>query len=417
MATIGDLLSWSQIAAPTPNFNNRLMAIAHRQQSIDIIGDDWGAFRRTIILQPNLNARENILLSFIRMTPAALRDLVFVNTQLIDNRVNIPDNVPPLIGLKTAWPTVQIHHPHLRRFYASRGDTRLRDFVALVEPVAHAVFPASTVQILTAIATAVHAITSVNIGYRGNFDGLVRGPGGITIGIICRLLALHPPGSAFPGFAAWGNGNHSSPSMNIRFHFMKHVLFIDSEGGLTANSAQLLIAAANGGTVQEAHQAFELLAEEEEDGLASADECADWWRTLNIVLPRTECESRIAGDDRDRSNVLRLWCPGTSLLSGYVADFVRCGVIQRNPKLLAWFIERYETAYRDYAIRISRTLNDIVISSNGEKVFVAGTNGEDFVIGRLDNDTGALGISSCYRPAVPADKMRGQHSQMLWTLN
>jgi hypothetical protein len=393
------------------------LAIAHRQQSIDIIGDDWGAFRRTIILQRNLVARENILLNFIRMTPAALQDLVFVNTQLIDNRVNIPGNVPPLIGLKTAWPMVQVHHPHLRKFYASRGDTRLRDFVVLVDTVAHAVFPASTVQILTAIGTAVSAITARNPGYRGNFDGIVRGHGGITIGIICRLLALHPPGSAFPGFAAWGNGNHSSPSMNIRFHFMKHVLFIDSEGGLTPNSAQLLIAAAKGGSLEEAHQAFELLTEEDEDGLASPDECADWWRTLNIVLPRTECENRIADDDKDRSNVLRLWCPGTNLLSGYVADFVRCGVIQRNPKLLGWFIERYETAYRNYAIQASRRLNDIVISSNGEKVFVAGTNGDDFVIGRLDNDTGNLGISSCYRPAVPADKMRGQHSQMLWTLN
>lgn len=415
--TIGDLLSWSQIRNPSANFNNRTLAIPNVQQAIDIVGDDWSAFRRTIILQPHLGARENILLSFLRMTAAALRDLVFVNTQLIDNRVDIPANAGSLVGLKTAWPMVQIHHPHLRKYYAKRGDTRLRDFIALTAPVAHRVFPASTVQILTVIGTAVNEITSSNVAYDGRFDEIARGHNGLTIGIICRLYALHPPGSAFGGFAGWGNGNHTSPSMNIRFHFLKHVLFIDSEGGLTENSAQLLIATAGHATAQVAHQAFDLLTEEEEGTLATPDECADWWRTLNIVLPRSQCMNLIADDDKDKFDVLRLWCSGVSLSAGYVVDFVRCGVIQRNPALLAWLIEHYEAAYRDHAIRCSRRLNDIVISSNGEKVFVAGTNGDDFVIGRLDNDTGVLGISSCYRPAVPADKMKSHHTHKLWTLN
>ncbi len=418
MATIGNLLAWSQVGVPSANFNNVSGAIGHLQQAVDIIGDNWAAFRRTIILQRNLAARENILLSFLRMQPAALEDLVFVNTQLIDNRTSIPGNAGSLHGLRTAWPMVPIQHPHLRRFYASRGDTRLRDLVELVAPVAQGVFVASTVDILNAIGASVNAITSGDIGYRGRFDGIVRGHQGLTIGAICRLFALHPPASVFPGFAAWGEGNHSSPSMNIRFHFMKHVLFIDSEGGLTESTANMLITAARHPhtSVEATHEAFELLTEAD-DGPASADECSDWWRTLNIVLPKPICESLIAPDDKDRSNVLNLWCPRTQLLSGYVPDFVRCRVIERNPRLLAWFYENYQDAYRDYAINRSRRLSDIVISSNGEKVFVAGANGEDFIIGRLDNNTGNLAISSCYKPAVPADKMRAHHLQKLWTLN
>lgn len=418
MATIGNLLSWSQIGAASANFGIQSGAIGHLQQAVDIIGNNWAAFRRTIILQRNLMARENILLGFLRMQPAALEDLVFVNTQLIDNRTSIPGNTGSLHGVKTAWPMVQARHPHLRRFYGCRGDTRLRDFVELVAPVGHAVFGASTLDILNAIGASVNAITSENIAYAGRFDGIVRGHGGLVIGMICRLFGLHPPGSVFPGFAAWGDGNHSSPSMNIRFHFMKHVLFIDSEGGLTESSARLLVAAARSRhiSVEAVHETFELLTEEEEDGHASANECAEWWRALNIVLPKTVCVDRIADDDKDKSNVLRLWCPGTNLLSGYVADFVSCGVIQRNPRLLGWFMENYEAAYRDYAINRSRTLNDIVISSNGEKVFVVGANEDDFIIGRLDNSTGNLGISSCYKPTVTADKMKGHHSQKLWTL-
>jgi hypothetical protein len=418
MTTLGDLLKWSQIPAPPSlNFTNHSGAIGHLLQAVDIIGDNWSAFRRTIILQNNLMARENILLSFLRMQPAALEDLVFVNTQLIDNRTSIPGNTGPLNGLRTAWPMVQGQHPHLRTFYASRGDTRLRDLVDLVAPVAAAPFIASTVDILNTIAASVNAITSGNIGYRGRFDGIVRGHRGVTIGAICRLFALHPPGSVFPGFAAWGDGNHSSPAMNIRFHFMKHVLFIDTEGGLTDATANMLIAAARNRdtSVEATHEAFEMLTEAEE-GPASADECADWWRSLRIVLPRQVCESLIAETDKDRTNVLHLWCPRTELLSGYVADFVRSRVIERNPRLLGWFLDHYQDAYRDYAMARSRTMNDIVISSNGEKIFVAGSNGEEFIIGRLDNTTGNLGISSCYKPPVPADKMSAHHTQKLWTL-
>jgi hypothetical protein len=84
--------------------------------------------------------------------------------------------------------------------------------------------------------------------------------------------------------------------------------------------------------------------------------------------------------------------------------------------LLAWFLENYERAYRDYAIQCSTSLHDIVVSSDGDSVFVAGTNGDDFVIGRLDESTGQLGISSCYKPADPNEKMRGHHLLKLWSL-
>ncbi|WP_158936998.1 hypothetical protein [Burkholderia sp. S171] len=415
MATIDELLAWSQIVTPSQNFTNARALVA--QTAVELVGNNWSAFRRTIILNPHLIARENILLRFLRMPLATLDDLVFVNTQLIDNRTEIPLNTGPLGGLKAAWPMVQIHHAHLRRFYASRGDSRLRDLVALVAPVANGIDIASTVQILSAIGAVVNAITLRNIGYQGSFDGIVRGRNGHTIAMICRLFALHPPGSDFPGFTVWGNGDHSSPSMNIRLHFMKHVLFIDSKGGLAENSAELLIAAAQRASVEIAHETFELLTEADHDGPASPDECGDWWRTLNILLPKAECASRIADHDKDKSKVLDLWCSGTSLLSGYIVNFVNCGVIQRNPQLLAWFLEHWQVAYRDYAIRCSRRLTDFVISSDGDSVFVAGTDSENFVIGRLDNDTGILGISSCYRPTVPADKMRSHHLQKLWTLN
>ncbi|WP_162878058.1 hypothetical protein [Trinickia diaoshuihuensis] len=399
------------------NFGIQTAAIGHLQQAVDIMGDNWSAFRRTIILQNNLAIRENILLGFLKAQPAVLADIAFVNTELIDNRTSIPLNTGSLHQLKTAWPMVQIHRPHLRKFYASRGDTRLRDLVKLIAPVAHGPYVASTVDILNAIGVSVNAITSGNIGYRGNFDGIARGEDGITIGAICRLLRLHPPGSVFPGFAAWGDGDHSSPAMNTRFHFMKHVLFISSDPGLTSFTAKLLTAAAlnENTTVEATRDAFDVLTEDEE-GPATADECADWWRTLKIVLPRQVCETLIDQTDPDKSKVLRLWCPDTELLHAYVAEFVRSRVIERNPRLLAWFFEHYQDAYRDYAITRSRTLKDIVVSSNGAKVFVAGTNGKDFIIGRLDNTTGNLGISSCYKPAVPAEKMSGQHSQKLWAL-
>lgn len=414
MPRIDDLCTWSQIAQPSQNFTARQGALL--QGAIDIVWSEWGVFRKLIVTRPHVLARENVLLSFLQMSTGKLTDLVFVDSELIDNLSDIPGNVASLAPLQAAWPHVVQHHTHIRRFYACRGATRLRDFVELVTPAAHAVGNASTVDILQTIGTIVEAASRENINHPGRYEGITRGRNGRMIAIICRLCRDFPPGSHFAGFAGWGNGNHTSISTNIRFHFMKHVLFMDTEGGLTTNTATLLGVSAGFNSVEATHQLFEELTELEEESPAFSGECAEWWRALRMVLPRTVCEARIAPDDRDRQTLLGIWCPGAELLSGYIGDFVESGIIQRNPRLLAWFLENYERAYRDYAVRCSTSLHDIVVSSDGDSVFVAGTNGDDFVIGRLDESTGQLGISSCYKPADPNEKMRGHHLLKLWSL-
>jgi len=174
------------------------------------------------------------------------------------------------------------------------------------------------------------------------------------------LLALHAPGSAFPGFAAWGPGDRGSVAANITGHFDKHVL-----GDLGAGAAP-----------------------------AYLGEYARWWTALNIQLTLPEVTARLAAGQNTAAVAAWFSDPSQTLANANVGSFVRSAFIGANPDVPALLRTRHEAAYRDYAIAESRSLTEVFCQSNGIKTFINGNKAGLFVIGRLE--AGVLGISSAY---------------------
>lgn len=349
-----------------------------------------------------------------------LVDLNFVNVELQSNLLALPANVGSLVNLRAGWIFLAaLQKPHILTFCSRRSAaTRLRDLVVLTQPIPQlAPLPVVMTQsILNLIAAVVAAMTQHDPGYVGAFDGLARG----ALANLTQVLALHAPNSGFAGFARWGEGNHSSPQSNGKWHFLKHVLFMDDGGGLDRGGAEILISAASGvgATSEDTHAVMESLLEaDQEDDAATTDECADWWATLRIQLPKAQCDTLITNrQDKDKMQHWFTTHGGQEVLShGYIGAFLDEGILGRAPQLIAWFMQNYQTRYEQYAIGHSVNMQEVLVKCDGVKVFVVGTDGDNFIIGRIGSD-GTLGISSCYRPRDIHEKMRGSRTTMMWSL-
>jgi hypothetical protein len=349
-----------------------------------------------------------------------LDDLDFTNQGLALNLLAIPMNVGGLNlnSLKIAWNFIHINQrPHIVTFCAHRNTpTILRDLIVLTQPIAPAppMAAVTSQNILILIATVVESVMLANPGYAGPFDGIARD----ALINLSYIRGLHGPGTGFAGFAAWGEGNHTSPASNAKWHFLKHVLFMDDSAGLSAANAEILISVAQGrgATNEESHATLEgMISSDLEDDPATVDECADWWLTLRMRLTKADCDRLIPPHRQQDRDAVGNWCIGGVLSDAYVGAFLESGIHTRNPELLALLMQNYQNDYEQYAIAKSRNMNDVFVSSNGAKVFVAGTDGDNFIIGRVGAN-GTLGISSCYRPANPAEKMTGAKTTMMWSL-
>jgi hypothetical protein len=325
----------------------------------------------------------------------------------------IPNNVGDLTPLRQAFNLVNNGlYPHILTFFSRRAQgTRVRDALDLTQVIPRAPRPVVTTQeILTVIGTVVQNVMNVDPTYAGPFDGVARG----SLPALHDILSLHPPGGGFAGFAQWGDGNHHNPDENVRWHFMKHVLFTDHGEGLDPMGAESLITASLHSSQEETHAVMEsLLANDEGEGPATAAEGADWWRALHILLPEAECNDRIKLEtDRQR---MKPWFVGGNLSHACVEQFLTSGILGRSPRIVGYLVQNYEHLYRTYALNRSGSFSEAFVSSNGVKVFVAGTDGDNFIIARL-GAAGALGISSCYRPVDVQDKMRGARLNRMWDL-
>jgi hypothetical protein len=56
----------------------------------------------------------------------------------------------------------------------------------------------------------------------------------------------------------------------------------------------------------------------------------------------------------------------------------------------------------------------VIVHSNGTRVFISGSFGDVFIIGRFEGVQ--LGISSCYRPLDLQEKLNGARANMCWPL-
>lgn len=174
------------------------------------------------------------------------------------------------------------------------------------------------------------------------------------------LYGLYAPGSRFPGFTAWGPGDHGTAAANITGHFDKHVL-----GSLGAGPAP-----------------------------AYLGEFARWWTALNIQLTLPEVTARLAAGQNTTAVEGWFTDPGQTLANANVGSFVRSSFLTANPDVAALLRTRHEAAYRDHAITESRTMTEVFCQSSGIHTFICGNKGGLFIIGRLE--AGALGISSAY---------------------
>lgn len=385
--------------------------------------DTFAALRNNRgVFQPVINGTPN---SFLQLAQSIHRngaagldgrvdDFVFLNRDLGANLLALPNLVTHLqiSELRAAYGLITpLLRPYLRTFYQARNaPTKLRDLIGLSAPIGTPGFVAAQDGILTTLCTIVRQVRQEIPMYAGNYPGIARP----AMAHLNRMRIAHPPGGGFTGFAQWGEGNHHSVAANQKWHFLKHVCYIDDgEGGLDAFDAGVLVmAVAFGAGVQEAAGLLEA-ATLDDAGPVMAEECAAWWRSLNIRLPWAECTARI--HDPVELDRIRPWFTGGVLSHGYVEPFILSGVLSRCPQVLAYLMQNYQNAYTAYAMARSAQLDEAIVSSNGAKVFIAGSRGDDFIIGRLDA-TGVLGISSCYKPANLATKMEGAMDGFMWRL-
>jgi len=78
-------------------------------------------------------------------------------------------------------------------------------------------------------------------------------------------------------------------------------------------------------------------------------------------------------------------------------------------------VGRSQIAYGNYAINQSAHMANVIVQSNGVRVFISGSyNGQVFIIGRFDG--AQLGISSAYIPLDLQAKLDGAASNICWAL-
>jgi hypothetical protein len=185
----------------------------------------------------------------------------------------------------------------------------------------------------------------------------------VDLALMCRFKIR----GDFPGFAAWGPGDHGNPLANIDGHFDKHVL------GIGADVRYRL------------------------------DEMVEWWRTLNLRLTLDEynqnthnikaAAQQLFGQDAVLPAVQFM---AFALLDPMNGEAAFCNLMRAKMKNL----------YRDLAIDQSQHLTDCCVHGTDKKVYLSGCirGTRLFIIGRFEGNV--LGISASY--FVPQAELDGK---------
>lgn len=207
-------------------------------------------------------------------------------------------------------------------------------------------------------------------------------PAGITPVAMPSLITIYAqnrPRGGFLGFRAWGPGDRGTPAANLLWHLLKHVFCVNTEDDTNPTESEW------------------------------------WWRELGVSLTLNEYNTHAT---KAEARTRALFGGANSTLGGAeLRKFLQSHELPSQPRLLAYLVSRYEDTYAQYALDQSRVLQNCIVHSNGVKVFVSGRAGSDvFVIGRVDQATNQLGISSCYRADNIQQKLLGAAANLCWPL-
>lgn len=251
--------------------------------------------------------------------------------------------------------------PHLNRFYRSRNPgTALRDIEAIFHTANLAGHGPRALEVMEVVMQR-----------DGDSDGVTS----MAIVNLVNMLAAHRPMSGFMGFTQWGPGDNANPAANLEAHVLKHV------------------------------------CRQPLDVSFGVSETVAWWDVLDV---------RVTLADYDRLVVnpmlhVRTCFDGVQPLRG---DRLKRFLIYQalnNELMLTQFVKNQALIpYRDFAIASSRMMTNVIVHSNGTRVFISGNAGEAFIIGRFEGVQ--LGISSCYRPLDLKAKLKGARANMCWPL-
>jgi hypothetical protein len=205
-----------------------------------------------------------------------------------------------------------------------------------------------------------------------------------------KAWKLHPPGQKFPGVRAWGSGDHADPQANLTWHFYKHVC--------------------GTGEVREDGLGREI------DVAVFPDECAMWWRLLDIRIPESELRRSIVIDHKWQQ--VEPWLMPYNgvryLTPAYAEAFIRAGFLTST--LPMWLHRQYIAAYQDLAIRRSKAAEEVVLEIVRMNVFIDCFCEDDVFVVTRYNEAGYFDISSCYILLNPPVKRGRIRASTFWTL-
>ncbi|HTH76841.1 MAG TPA: hypothetical protein VL635_20835 [Trinickia sp.] len=311
----------------------------------------------------------------------ALVSLRHVNTAFQIGLLEFPGRVamPRWMAFGDACSRVPIvDRLHLKEFYARRASRPLDNQILSTEEIFHTARGAG----LGAEALGVMKSTAEYSPRSAQGGALPRdGTAGVTRGAIvalARMWRAHPPMSRFmDGFTEWGPGDsRNSADVNLERHCEKHVLY--QEVGPNYGAA----------------------------------EPTQWWEILNVNLtwmdyerlarnPLPQCRAVFDGDRPLRGDALKKF-------------LFYHGGLRSEPELTRFLKDQALPRYREFSIARSRGMDNALVQSDGESVFISGSSGPAFIIGRYEGVQ--LGISSCYLPEPLTEKLAGARKVMAWPL-
>jgi len=330
------------------------------------------AYDNVAHFSPMVNRQFNVMLNFLRGldvggAPAQRVQTLRQINQVLNARITI---LPPAVG-HADWVNfgnalnafAVLRQPRLAALYATRAaNTALTDMRTIYAAAHNA--GGRGQEALSVMATVMEE------------NGV---PGGITAATIVALmnmLAQFAPRGGFAGFTQWGPGDNANPAANLEAHVRKHVCRdpLDVEFGVSETMA--------------------------------------WWALLNVQLTLQDYE----GAAVNPMPQARFCFDGANPLAGdRLKRFLVLQAFTNEAALTTLVVGRSQIAYGNYAINQSAHMANVIVQSNGVRVFISGSyNGQVFIIGRFDG--AQLGISSAYIPLDLQAKLDGAASNICWAL-
>jgi hypothetical protein len=325
--------------------------------------------------QPIVAREMGALLRLLRVVdPAILWSLRQVNTAFQITLTEFPARVPVQrwVAFGNACSRVAAgDRPYLNRFYESKANRPRDNQITSTEEIFHT---ANVVGLGAQALGVMRSTAEYSTDEHRSTDGVTSR----SIVALARMWHHYPPMSMFMvGFAVWGPGDsRSTGAVNLERHCEKHVLYQDV------------------------------------GPLYGVREPTQWWGLLDLNLTLADYEQHVRAPLLQVRNLF----DGNRPLRGENVKklLLYHGGLRSEPDLTRFLKNQALPRYRDFAILRSRGMDNAIVQSDGESVFISGSSGPAFIIGRFDGVQ--LGISSCYLPEPLDVKLRGARAVRAWPL-